>query len=266
MQVIALKSPIIESQTDLFEVLLKIIAKQKVVVEEGDILVISSKVVALSEDRIVKLSEVEITKKAKELPPAKYCSDLKQNSNAFKQLVLDEADVFLGGDNVYLTIKNQILIPNSGIDLSNVPAGYAILWPEDSFYSAQKIRQKLQKKFSLKKIGVVVIDSHCQPMRTGVTGIALGWDGIQGVEDIRGQKDLFENELNVTQKNVADQLAATASVLMGEADERIPFVLIKNAPVKFNNQKFNSDSYAFALEDDLFAGVYSSALLNNTNS
>ena len=257
MQLIPLKSPLIKPKDDLTEILSGLFDKRKIEPQEKDILVVSSKVVALSEGRVVKLDEVKVSDEARKIKDAKYVQSLGKKSDAFKQLVLNEADQFLDGEMVYLTLKNKILIPHAGIDLSNAPEGVAILWPENSFNSAEKIRDCFLRKFSLKNLGVVVIDSHCQPLRTGVVGIALGWSGIEGVEDERGKKDLYGKKLRVTQKNVADQLASSASLLMGEAGESIPFVLVRNAPVKFTNKKFDQESYWFDPEDDLFAGIYS---------
>lgn len=260
MELIPLKSPLIKPKDDLTNILLGLLDKQNIVLQEKDVLVISSKVVALSENRIVKLSDIKITDEASSIPDARFLKNLGKNSDAFKQLVLDESDEFLGGENVYLSLKDKILIPHAGIDLSNTPEGTAVLWPENSFDSAEKIRKFFKAKFNLKNLGVVVIDSHCQPLRTGVVGIALGWSGIEGVEDERGEKDLYGKELHVTQKNSADQLASAASLLMGEGGESIPFVLVKNVPIKFTNKKFDHNSYFFPLKDDLFVGIYNDKL------
>jgi len=260
MKLIPLKSPLIKENDDLTKILSGLFGKRKIQLKEKDILVISSKVVALSEGRIVDLAKIKITEQAYKIKDAKYVKNLGKKSVAFKQLVLNEADQFLDGKNVYLTLKNNILIPHAGIDLSNVPAGKAVLWPENSFQSAEKIREFFQKKLKLKDLGVLVIDSHCQPLRTGVTGIALGWAGIKGVEDERGEKDLYGKTLHVTQKNTADQLASAANLIMGEGNESIPFVLIQNTPVKFSNKKSNQNSYSFPVEEDLFAGIYNNKL------
>lgn len=260
MELIPLKSPLIKPKDDLTEILSGLFEKRKIELQEKDILVVSSKVVALSENRIVDLSEITVTDEARKIKDAKYVQSLGKKSDAFKQLVLNEADEFLDGSMVYLTLKNKILIPHAGIDLSNAPEGIAILWPENSFESAEKIRDYFLQKFSLKELGVLVIDSHCQPLRAGVVGIALGWSGIEGVEDERGKKDLYGKELRVTQKNSADQLASAASLLMGEAGESIPFVLVKNAPVRFSSKKFDQESYAFDVKEDLFAGIYNNEL------
>lgn len=260
MELIPIKSPLIKANDDLTKILSGLFDEQNLILENGDVLVISSKVIALAEGRIVKLDEVEVTEDVQEIRNAKYVETIAKNGAAFKQLVLNEADRFLDGENVYLTLKNNILIPHAGIDLSNTPEGTAILWPENSFQSAENIRDYFQSEYNLDEMGVVVIDSHCQPLRTGVVGIALGWSGIEGVEDERGSCDLYGKELHVTQKNSADQLASAASLLMGEGSESIPFVLVRNAPVEFTNKKFDQDSYAFPIEDDLFAGIYNKKL------
>ncbi len=260
MELIPLKSPLIKANQDLTKILLGLLDKQEIELQEKDVLVISSKVVALSEGRIVNLSDVEITDEVKQVKDAKYVENLGKKGDAFKQLVLNEADQFLDGENVYLTLKDKILIPHAGIDLSNTPEGTAIFWPENSFDSAEKLRTFFLKKFKLKELGIVIIDSHCQPLRAGVVGIALGWSGIEGVEDARGEKDLYGKELRVTQKNSADQLASAASLLMGEGGESVPFVLVKKAPVKFANKKFDQNLYFFPIKEDLFAGIYNAKL------
>lgn len=263
MHLIPLKSRIIEIKDNLIRIVLEILEQKKLLLQEKDILVITSKVVALAEGRVVNLNKVKVTEAVQTIPEARFVQSLGKKSAAFKQLVLDEADQFLDGENVYLTLKDKILIPHSGIDLSNAPEGMAILWPEDSFASAEKICQFMKNKFNLNDFGVVIIDSHCQPLRTGVVGIALGWHGIEGIEDERGQKDLYGKTLNVTQKNSADQLASAASLLMGEGSESIPFVLVQNAPIRFSKKRFNPDAYYFAPADDLFAGIYNDKILKN---
>ena len=80
-------------------------------------------------------------------------------------------------------------------------------------------------------VAVVVVDSHVQPLRFGTVGMALGWSGIEGVEDVRGRSDLFGKPLHVTRRNVADMLASTGTLLMGEADEATPAVLVKGLDV-----------------------------------
>jgi coenzyme F420-0:L-glutamate ligase len=183
--------------------------------EAGDVLVVASKAVAMWEGRVVDLSTVEVSDRAEEmalatgLPPA------------FCQVAIDESDRVLGGvPGALLTYSRGILVANGGADLSNVPEGHAVLWPEDAWEAARRLRVLLG-------VAVVVVDSHVQPLRMGTVGMAMGWSGIEGVEDVRGRSDLFGKPLHVTRRNVADMLASVGTLLMGEADEATPAVLVK---------------------------------------
>jgi coenzyme F420-0:L-glutamate ligase/coenzyme F420-1:gamma-L-glutamate ligase len=182
---------------------------------EGDVIVVASKAVAMWEGRVVVLSEVEVSEKAEELSlgtglPAAFC-----------QVAIDESDRVLGGvPGALLTYTRGILVANGGADLSNVPEGHAILWPEDAWDAARRLREAFG-------VPVIVVDSHVQPLRFGTVGMAMGWSGIEGVEDVRGRSDLYGKPLHVTRRNVADMLASVGTLLMGEADEATPAVLVK---------------------------------------
>ena len=189
--------------------------------EEGDVLVVSSKVVALIEGRLVDLSTVRPTPEARRLAKA------HRMDAAFTQVVLQEADRVLGGvKGALLTMRQGAFIANAGADLSNCPPGHTILWPEDPWRSAKRLRDGLASA-GFPGVAAVVVDSHVQPLRWGTVGMALGWAGLVGVEDARGRQDLFGRQLRITRRNVADQLASAASLLMGEADEAVPAVLVK---------------------------------------
>jgi coenzyme F420-0:L-glutamate ligase len=193
---------------------------------KGDVLVVSSKVVALCEGRLVDLSSVKPSKEARRL--AKHHG----MDPAFTEVVLQEADVVLGGvKGALLTLRQGAFIANAGADLSNCPPGHTILWPADPWESASRLREGLAG-VGAPGVGVVVVDSHVQPLRWGTVGMALGWAGLVGVEDERGRQDLFGRTLRITRRNVADQLASAASLLMGEADEAIPAVLVKGLDVR----------------------------------
>ena len=184
----------------------------------GDAVVVSSKVVALEEGRYIELATVKPTRRARELA-RRHSMD-----PAFVQVVLGEADRVLGGvRGALLTMRQGSFIANAGADLSNCPPGHTILWPEDPWASARRLRERLAKA-GLKDLAVVIADSHVQPLRWGTVGMALGWAGMVGVEDARGRSDLFGRSLRITRRNVADQLASAASLLMGEADEAVPAV------------------------------------------
>lgn len=209
------------------------VKKQKLF--EGDILAIVSKVVALTEGGLVKISSRKTSTKAS-TSPASQASKLKrygvyEPNAALDAFIRKEADVLLPGE-MFLAMKNGILTPGAGVDTSNVPEGYAIGWPKNSYISARKIRAQLQKKYKIKKLGVLIFDSYILPLRNGVTGIALGYAGFHGIEDYRGKRDLFGNALRVTQRNIADGLACAATLVVGEGAESVPFVVLRDAPIR----------------------------------
>jgi len=249
MRLFPIKTPIIQANDNLIEILLFSIKEQKNQPKDGDIIVVSSKVVALSEGRIVNYKTVKPSEKAESL--AKQY-DLEPG---FVELVLQEADKTFGGvKRAILTMKNSMFIANAGIDHSNAPKDHAILWPKNPFLSADNIRKEFKKKLNV-NIGVVISDSHCSPLRTGTTGFALAISGFDAIIDERGKMDLFGNEMRITQRAIADGLASAAVVVMGETDERIPAVLIRDTPIKLTNQPSRSSTY-FPPDECLFSCIY----------
>jgi len=253
MQLLPIKTAVIKKDSDLCATIIDALSKNRARIGNGDILVISSKIVALTQGRIVELKKIIPSARAKALNKTQYGE--KREDARFVQLVLNEADAVLPGE-MLLTLKDGILIPSAGIDRSNAPDGFVILWPKNPWDVAQKLLRSFCAHFGIKKFGVVICDSHCTPLRLGVTGIAIAWAGFKGVEDIRGEKDIFGKKLKVTRKAVADNLSSAALVLMGEAAEKTPFVLIKNAPVKFTNKMQKHDEIFIEPDKCLFRGIY----------
>jgi len=195
--------------------------KQNLTLRDGDILLIVSKVVALTEGRLVKLSGKKLSGKKR--------YGAYRDSADFSKLVKQEADIFFN-DEMFLSVKNGIFTPSAGIDTSNIPDGYALGWPKNSYGSAALLRKKILQSLgasSIKNFGVEIFDSFIVPLRQGVTGISLGYSGFRGIEDCRGKKDLYGKPLRVTYRNIADSLAAAATLVCGEAGESIPFVLVR---------------------------------------
>ncbi len=216
MELIGLKSELISAGDDLVMAIVGSLNLNAQSFNDSDLLVVSAKVVAVSEENFANESEMQ-------------------------NLIYKEADVvFPGPEAAKLTITKGIPTPNAGIDRSNAADGQIILWPNDPQKSADELRDKLVEKFGLKDFGVLLIDSCCWPLRRGTNALCLAYSGIVGVEDQRGTEDLFGRKLQITQVALADQLAAAANLLMGEAAEATPFVLVKNAPVKFTNSKTDS--------------------------
>ena len=177
-----------------------------------DILVIAESPLATSEGRIIRLTEVVPTAEAEALAK-EYSIDVR-----LAEIVLQESDEIVGGVPGYLLARRgNLFLPNAGIDESNAPDGMVTLLPKNPDASAKRIRDEIQKRFG-KDVAVLVVDSRTHAMRLGVSGVAIGVAGLRPITDERGKKDLFGHELQVTRRAVADGLASTAELLMGEAD------------------------------------------------
>ena len=205
--------------------------------KEGMILAVTSKLVSVAEDRFIKREEIEKL-----------------------DLIKRESDVYMGACayDCHLTIKEGLLIPSAGIDESNSEEDHYILYPEDPFESAQRIQGFLKAEFKLKSLGVILTDSHTTPLRKGVVGAALAYCGFRGVIDRVGSKDLFGREMKMTQVNLADALAVSATLTMGEGDERCPLAVL-NYPVEFMDLDDNEE-LKIPLEQDIYYPILKKAL------
>ena len=126
------------------------------------------------------------------------------------------------------------LLPNAGVDGSNAPEGMVSLLPANPDQSAREIRNRIMQETSV-SVAILIIDSRTHPMRYGCSGVAIGCSGIPSILDERGKKDLFGRELKVTRRAVADNIASASELLMGEADEGIPVVLVRGLDLPFGN-------------------------------
>jgi coenzyme F420-0:L-glutamate ligase len=201
--------------------------------EDNDILIISSKFVSMSEGAVVNLGKIKVSKKARALA-AKCTMDEKM-----AELVLRECDYIVKGvPGFLLTIRDGMIAPNAGIDKSNVPNGFAILYPRNPFGTAEKLKQQFLTELGI-RVGIVLADSRLMPTRIGTTGVAIACAGFEPVEDLRGKKDLFGNVLKYTFKAVADGLATMGVALMGESDESTPAAIVRGSSVKWSERRFS---------------------------
>jgi len=176
---------------------------------EKSIVVVTSKIVSLCENRTIKIGEAD--------------KDALIKRESEKYIPTDMSPL-----GVTLTVTRNLLVPSAGIDESNGD-GFYILWPEDPQKSAVLIRRHLAAKFGLSDLGVLITDSRTTPMRWGTTGIALAYSGFSGLNDFIGKPDLFGKKMEMTMVNVADGLAAGAVVAMGETNEQTPIAVITDA-------------------------------------
>ena len=231
LSVFAIKTNVFHPSESLTEFLTKHLSQG---LENESILVITSKVVSLAEGMLIKKGT--ITK---------------------AELVRREADIFLGegGHGCLLTIKHGLMIPSAGIDESNSEDGSFILYPKDPFNSAKKIWQDLKQHYKLKKLGILISDSHTSPLRQGVTGIALSYWGFQGVRSHIGTPDIFGRELKMTKVNWADGLASMATLTMGEANECQPVAVITGAAVNFVDE-IDPSEIQMPIKEDLYYPLF----------
>jgi len=250
MQVFPIKTRIIRQDDNIVDVLLESLETLGITLLDNDIITMAETPLGTTEGQVVKLSEVEVSDKAKALGE-KY-----EILSEVAELILQEADEILGGiPRVVLTIKNNTLMANAGVDKSNVPPGYASLLPVDSRASADHIRLEIKKKTG-KSVGVMVIDSRTQPLRLGNIGMALGVAGFRPVADDRGRHDLFGNELRITRRAIADNLASACTAVMGESDESVPIALIRDAPVDFVDQSFDSSEMWMPPDECMYMAIF----------
>jgi coenzyme F420-0:L-glutamate ligase/homotetrameric cytidine deaminase len=223
VEVLGIKTELINVGEDLVKALQKGMRRAGLILQDGDVLVISESVVATWQNRVIDLDTVTPSKMAFSLA-SRYSKDPRE-----MELILQESDEIIGGiPGVVLTMIDGFLYPNGGIDHSNAPPGHVVLFPLNPSRSAEGIRNRISAG---KKIGVIIGDSRTHPLRLGCVGVALGSFGLDPVEDARGQKDLYGRELKITRKAVADNLVSAAQIVMGEGDEGIPAAIIRDAPV-----------------------------------
>lgn len=203
--------------------------------KERDVLVITSKILAIHQGQCVKIRK-----------------GLKKD-----ELVKREAEAWLPRDLVpqrlaMLTIKNHTLIPSAGIDSKN-GRGHYILWPKNPTQAARQIWKYLRKKYRLKQLGIIITDSHSIPLRLGTVGISIGFYGFKPLREFSRTKSIFGARLKIARSNIPDALAAAASLRMGEGADLIPLVIVRGASfIKFTNRstwaqltnKIQNDLYA----------------------
>lgn len=201
----------------------KLIA-ERVEVKDGDVIAICSTIVSKSEGRVRNLSDYKCSPLAIEL------SKKISKPPEFVQAVIEESEEILIKE-PFLLVKAKYgnICINAGIDTSNVEDGKIILPPVDPDRSAERIRKEFEKLG--KKVGVIITDTNGRCFRKGVVGIAMGISGVSAMRDWRGKTDLYGKKLEVTVECIADEIAAFANLLMGEAGDGIPAVIFRGLKV-----------------------------------
>lgn len=239
MIVIPFKTSKITKGDNLFLLLDKYLPK----LQEKDVVVVTSKIVSICQDRVIK-NDGKITK--------------QEIIEKEADLILPEKYVMYG---VNLTITNNILIASAGVDESN-SNGYFVLWPKNPANDAKRIWEYLKKKNRLKNLGVIICDSHGMILRRGLTGFGLSWCGFKPLKNYIGAPDVFGKELKVSKTNVVDSLATSAVLTMGEGNEQTPLAILSDVPfVEFLNRPPSQeeiDEMVIKMEDDIYKALLTS--------
>lgn len=236
MQIKAIKTKVFNENENLLKFILKYIKR----IPENSVLVVTSKIVALSEGRIVSFK------------------NKKEKNNQKIKLIKSESDFAIKTKLVWLTIKDGMVMASAGIDESNANDKF-ILLPKDSFRSADFLRKELKKIFKIKNLGILITDSRIFPLRAGIVGVALGYAGFKGVKNYIGKKDIFGRILKMSKTDIADSLATSAVLCMGEGKEQQPLALITNAPIEFT-EKINKKELLINPKEDLYLPLFKSIL------
>lgn len=221
---------------DLVDVIIKALRKTMITLRDGDILVLAQKIVSKSEGRQVNLTNIIPTKRAQEI-----AKEVEKRPELV-QLILDESNEVLRKrpGTIIVEHKSGFVCANAGIDHSNVNGewgaaeDWVLLLPEDANSSADQICKGLKEYFG-KNVGILIIDSHGRAWRLGTIGMTIGLSGLPALVDMRGVEDLFNYKLRVTVIAAADELAAAASLMMGQAAEGTPIVHVRGFPYALQN-------------------------------
>ena len=220
-----IKTRIFREGDDLFAVITDYLKK----VPERAVIVVTSKIVALSERRTAMAENKE-------------------------KLIRKESEFAIATKHTWLTIKDGMVMASAGIDESNAD-GKLILLPKDSFKTARLLRKNIGKTYHIRHLGVLITDSRTMPLRAGITGVALGYAGFCGIRDYRGMPDIFGRKMKISRTDVADSLASAAVLAMGEGNEQQPLALIEKAPIEFSD-RINRNELHIDIKDDMYQPLF----------
>lgn len=218
--------PQVASGDDLAQLTVTALQRGAVGLRADDVLVFAQKVVSKAEGRRIDLAEVVPSAQALEL------SQTVQKDPRLVELILRESTRVVRAAQGVLIVEHRtgLIMANAGIDQSNVadPASgeFALLLPKDPDASAARLRDQLHGLTGFAP-GIVISDSFGRPWRLGTVGVAIGCAGLAAIQDLRGRTDMFGRTLHATVIGHADEIASAASIVMGQADEARPVVLVR---------------------------------------
>jgi len=255
LEVLALPGlPLVAPGDDVPALVARALSAAGLSVSDGDVLVVTSKIVSRAEGRFVELGSVEPSPRAIEL-----AREVRKDPRSVELILRESTAVSRRAPGV-LVVRHRLgfVVANAGIDLSNAvppdaPPGsgpWALLLPESPDASAAAIRARVEAE-SGASVGVVITDSFGRPFRLGTVGVAIGVSGLPPVWDRRGEPDLFGRALESTVKALADQVAAVADLVAGQAAERRPVQFVRG--LWFSPSDRGAEAILRPADEDLYA-------------
>lgn len=203
-------------------------------IKENSVIVVTSKIAALAESRIIPIGSPEDKEK----------------------IIREESEIAVHHPYGWLTVRNGLMVGSGGIDESNVEGDNYVLLPKNSFQTAQQLRMKLRDHYKVKHLGVIVTDSRMMPLRQGTLGAAFGYAGFKPLKPYVGKEDIFGREFKRQKVNVADSLATSAVFVMGEGNEQQPLAVIRDIDIEFTNTELDEDELKVPADDDIYYYFY----------
>ncbi|WP_394698098.1 coenzyme F420-0:L-glutamate ligase [uncultured Methanolobus sp.] len=235
--------PIIKKGDDIASIIC-----ERTSIEDNDVIVIASTIVAKAEGRMFRLEDITAGDEAKQIADkhgldARFVQAVLNRSN---EILVDYPIFLVETDNGHVCIK-------AGIDESNVDKGYLIDLPVDSDRSAKTIGEGIETRTG-KMVSVIVTDTNGRAFKIGQTGIAIGVYRIHPIKNWKGQKDLFGNILAITEEAIADEIAGAANLLMGEGDGGCPVVIVRGLELRSDDGSIK-EMYRSDREDIIKKGL-----------
>jgi len=229
---------------DLPRLVVRSLRESGVKLKDGDVLVIAQSVVSKAEGRILNLSKVKPSPRAREIA-RKTGKDERE-----VEVILRESKELVRVAHVIISrTKHGFVCANAGVDKSNAPLGHVTLLPEDPDRSARQLRRYVKRALGV-SVAVLIVDTQGRPFRRGCLGFTIGVAGMKPLMDLRGREDLYGRKLRATLVSPADAIAAAAVLEMGEAGEGTPLVVVREA--KYERGRGSVKDLVRRRERDLF--------------
>lgn len=214
--------PLVKKDDDLSSLIVDVAFNQGLKWKDGDIIVIAETIISKAEGNYINLDSIKPGKKANHL------AQKTGKSPELMEAILNHSReiVKVGNDFIVTETNHGFICANAGIDESNIEKGWATPLPLHPDKSAKNLRKNIELKIG-KQVAVIISDTQGRPFREGAVGVAIGSSGIKAIWNRKGEIDLYGRKLETTQIAVADELAASASLIMGQADEGMPVVVVR---------------------------------------